>query len=203
MSRPLLLDLYCGAGGAAAGYHQAGFDIIGVDNQPQPHYPYEFHQTDALDFLQTDYHNIWPITAVHASPPCQHYCNVTKWRGTPDNHPDLLDETRQLLTQTGLPYIIENVPEAGLRPDFILCGSMFGLSIRRHRVFETSWRGHQFTSPCSHHREVRPFMHKAERAYADAMGCTWMTSLEAREAVPPAYTEYIGTQLMAFIKAAA
>jgi DNA (cytosine-5)-methyltransferase 1 len=96
-----------------------------------------------------------------------------------------------------VPWVIENVPEAPVRPDYLLCGSMFGLNVRRHRVFEVSWSSAQLTAPCHHHRDLRPFEHKAERAYADAMGCTWMTKEEAREAIPPAYTEHVGGRLLA------
>ena len=119
--RPLLLDLFCGAGGAAVGYHRAGFDVVGVDNRPQPRYPYEFHQADAMT---------WPLDGydvIHASPPCQAYANVTAWRGRPDSHPDLLAETRQRLEDSGRPWVIENVPEAPIRADYLMCGSAFGL----------------------------------------------------------------------------
>ena len=98
---------------------------------------------------------------------------------------------------------MENVPEAPLRRDYVLCGSQFGLNVQRHRIFQTSWHGIQFTSPCNHHRGLLPFMHKGERAYADAMGCTWMTKEEARQAIPPAYTEHIGRQLLEHLAAAA
>jgi DNA (cytosine-5)-methyltransferase 1 len=198
--KPLLLDLFCGAGGAANGYHRAGFDVVGVDIRPQPNYPFTFHQGDALQYLAERGHE---YDAIHASPPCQHYCNVTAWRGDQSDHPDLIPATRAALIASGLPWIIENVPEAGLRPDYLLCGSMFGLNVRRHRAFETSWAGHQFTSPCSHHRGLLPFMHKGERAYADAMECVWMTSVEAREAIPPAYTAYLGQELLTAYEMAA
>jgi len=183
------------------GYHRAGFDVIGVDITEQPNYPYDFVQGDALQWLNSGIPSA--ITAIHASPPCQFYANVTAWRGEPDNHANLIPATRQALENTGRPWVIENVPEAPLRPDYLLCGSMFGLNIKRHRAFETSWHAHQFTSPCSHHRDLLPFMHKGERAYADALGCYWMTSREAREAVPPVYTEYIGAQLLTTPKDAA
>jgi len=189
MSRPRLLDLFCGAGGAAMGYHRAGFDVVGVDIAPQPHYPFEFHQADALT---------WPpdgFDAIHASPPCQHYANVTGWRGSRDDHPDLLPATLDRLAGCGVPWVVENVPEAIPWADLMLCGSSFGLRVRRHRHFLTGLPIFALVAPCCHDDSL-PFMHKGERAYADAMGCPWMTNREAREAIPPAYTEWIGAQLL-------
>ncbi len=110
----------------------------------------------------------------------------------------MVSDTRDALEVTGLPYIIENVPEAPIRRDFYLCGSMFDIKVRRHRAFETSWPGPR-PMPCGSHQGLLPFMHKGERAYADAMGCTWMTSIEGRQAVPPAYTKYIGGFLMSHL----
>lgn len=195
--RPRLLDLFSCAGGAAMGYHQAGFDVIGVDIAPQPNYPFEFHQADALEFYAEHGHE---FDAVHASPTCQTRCRATAWRGRREDHPDLLTPTLVMLrTVATQPWVVENVPEAAwdatMRPDYFLCGSMFGLPIRRHRVFETSWRPLQLTSRCAHRRRDLSFAHKDERAYADAMGCTWMSAHEGRQAVPPAYTEHIGTAL--------
>jgi DNA (cytosine-5)-methyltransferase 1 len=193
--RPRILDLFCGAGGAAVGYHRAGFDVVGVDIEPQPNYPFEFHQGDALT---------WPLDGydvIHASPVCLTFANVTNWRGNQDDHPDTLTPTLARfagLAGTGVQWVVENVPEAPLRADVILCGSQFGLPIKRHRIFQTSWDAFDLMPPCQHHR-LLPFMHKGERAYADAMGCTWMSNVEARQAIPPAYTEYIGGQLLAVV----
>jgi hypothetical protein len=192
--RPRLLDLFCGAGGAGMGYHRAGFTVVGVDIQPQPNYPFEFHQADALDCPLDGY------DAIHASPPCQAYAPVTGWRGRHDTHPDLIVPVRARLDDAGVPWVIENVPEAPVRPDFLLCGSQFGLRVRRHRAFATSWRGYNLDPQCQH-RGLLAFLHKGERAYADAMGCTWMTKLEAREAIPPAYTQHIGAALLAQLQA--
>lgn len=171
-----VLDLCCGAGGLSMGYYLAGFDVTGVDNRPQPNYPFTFHQADALTFPLDGF------DLVHASWPCERYARVTAWRGNPNDHPDLLAVGRERLAASGLPHVMENVPEAPLRPDYLLCGTQFGLNVRRHRSFETSW---------------------GERAYADAMGCTWMTNKEARKAVPPAYTRHIATQWLSLERSAA
>jgi hypothetical protein len=192
--RPQPPDLFCGAGGCSVGYHRAGFDVTGVDLNPQPRYPFQFHRADALIFPLDGY------DAIHASPPCQAYASVTAWRGNRTNHPALLEKIRARLTASGQPWVIENVPEAIPQPDQILCGSMFGLRVKRHRHFLTSPVMFGLLSPCRHDRSL-PFMHKGERSYADAMGCDWMTNIEARQAIPPAYTEHIGAQLMAALDA--
>ena len=199
MSRPRLLDLFCGAGGASVGYHQAGFEVVGVDIAPQPHYPFEFHQADALTFPLEGF------DALHASPPCERYANVTAWRGALTVHPDLLPPTRaRLQAIAAVPWVIENVPEAPIRADYLLCGSMFGLNVKRHRAFETSWGGPtELQHPCGSHHRLLPFMHKNERAWADAAGLTWMNKTEARDAIPPAYACFIGEQLLAHLGAAA
>jgi hypothetical protein len=197
MTRPRLLDLFSGAGGSARGYQLAGFHVTGVDIRPQPRYcGDEFHQADALTFPLDGY------DAIHASPPCQRYANVTRWRGHKDDHPDLLSPTFQRLVEAGIPWVMENVPEAPMRRDLLLCGSMFALNIKRHRQFQASWPMFALLPPCHHDRLV-PFMHKDERAFADAMGCTWMTKLEAREAIPPAYTEHVGYFLLQQVPGAA
>jgi C-5 cytosine-specific DNA methylase len=194
-----ILDLFCGAGGAAMGYHQAGFEVVGVDNRPQPRYPFHFLLADSFKVLAKM--DLSMFDAIHASPPCQTYANVTSWRGDPSEHPDLLPATRTALEATGLPWVIENVPEAPLRPDLLLCGSQFGLKVKRHRVFESSPRLF-FLIPTCRHRGALPFMHKQERAFADAMGCEWMTNREARQAIPPAYTRFVGEQLADHIRTA-
>lgn len=187
--KPRLLDLFCGAGGAAVGYHRAGFEVIGIDIRPQPHYPFEFHQGDALTW------SLDGFDAIHASPPCQGFARVTEWRGSRNHWPDLLTPTLDRLRAQSTPWVVENVPEAIRYPDWILCGSAFGLPVRRHRHFLMEPPSFALLPPCRHH-ELRPFMHKHERAYADALGCGWMTSREAREAIPPAYTEWIGARLL-------
>lgn len=187
---PRLLDLFCGAGGASMGYHRAGCDVVGVDITPQPRYPFEFHQADAMTFPLDGF------DAIHASPPCQAYASVTDWRGRRASHPDLIADTRDSLNAKGRPWVIENVPEAPILAHYLLCGSMFGLRIRRHRAFETNWTALAMAWPCYHKRDALPFTHKGERAFADAMGCEWLSAREARQAIPPAYTEHIGTQLL-------
>jgi DNA (cytosine-5)-methyltransferase 1 len=205
-AKPRLLDLCSGAGGLAWGYHLAGFDVTGVDIVPQPNYPFTFHQVDALDYLDrlTRTGEIEQYDLIHASWPCERYARVTAWRGNPDDHPDLIAPGRDRLTATGIPWVMENVPETAragiLRPDYVLCGSQLGLKVRRHRVFETSWGGGgDLLPPCWHPKgrnKLLAFEHKAERAYADAMGCTWMSAAEARKAVPPAYSHWIATQYL-------
>lgn len=199
--QPRLLDLFSGAGGAGMGYMRAGFDVVGVDKEPMPRYPGEFVQDDALTYLLNHWHE---FDAVHASPPCQFYAGVTKWRGNADDHPDLVVETIRMLDATGLPWVVENVPEAPVRRDYLLCGTQFGLRVKRHRAFQVGGWTQPYTllpaCNCYRNPEVLPFMHKGERAYADALGCGWMTNREGRQAIPPAFTEYIGTQLLEAIK---
>jgi C-5 cytosine-specific DNA methylase len=157
-----LLDLFAGAGGAARGYQLAGFHVTGIDINPQPRYAGdEFIQGDALEYLATA--DLSGFDAIHASPPCQAYANVTAWRGQQSDHPDLVAATRDALNATGLPWVIENVPEAPIRPDLLLCGSQFGLRVRRHRAFETSPRLFSLIAPCRH-RDLLPFMHKGVRS---------------------------------------
>lgn len=141
-----------------------------------------------------------PFDAIHASPPCQASANVTRWRGRQEDHEELIPATRESLEATGLPWVIENVPEADILPDFLLCGSMFGLAVKRHRAFETNWREFELNHGCAGHSALLPFEHKGERTYADAMGCDWMTNVEGRQAVPPAYTEHVGFYLLAEVK---
>lgn len=202
--RPRLLDLFCGAGGAAMGYHRAGFDVVGVDIRPQPNYPFEFIQADALEYV--DSLDPGPIqyrfSAIHASPPCQAWSRATAWTGDRSAHPKLIAPTRELLQRTRLPYVIENVQEA--RHELVnplrLCGTQFGLGLQSHRYFEI-WPELPFSlmSPCSHAASDASRDHGAkqtEAEFRDRLGCEWMTVLEAREAIPPAYTEWIGNQLL-------
>ncbi len=139
--RPRLLDACCCQGGASKGYHDAGFDVVGVDIDPQPRYPFEFHRADVLEVLRAcdPYPEVlgWRFDAIHASPPCQAHSGTQRIQQ--NDHPDLIGEMRELLERTGLPYVIENVPGAPLRDPVELCGEMFGLRTYRHRLFETNW----------------------------------------------------------------
>lgn len=209
LNPPRLLDLFCGAGGAAMGYHRAGFEVIGVDIKPQPHYPFEFHQEDALTVLRSgrSWFRLMGFDAIHASPPCQRFIGT----GMIDRskYPDLLTPARPLLEASGQPWIIENVPGAPMRPDAVLCGSAFGLRVRRHRWFEASWPLNPFTLACDHSQPaVGVYGHprgnaKWGRGRADewpaAMGIDWMTTEELSQAIPPAYTEWIGRQLAGYV----
>ena len=217
-----LLDLFCGAGGAAMGYYRTGrFEVVGVDIKPQPNYPFKFFQDDALMFLRDHFDDFPPFHAIHASPPCQRWSSKTKDR---DAHPDLITPLRPLLEATGLPYVIENVPAAPLLNPILLCGSMFGLGVRRHRHFETN------TSPsvrtmelrCKHKSQPKRYrlydhgkwylssvVHvfgtgggKGREHWQEAMGIDWTNGTdELREAIPPAYTELIGHQLIQHLNA--
>lgn len=215
--KPRLLDLFCGAGGAAMGYHRAGFEVVGVDIKPQPNYPFQFLQTDALLFLRegnwavaTGYET-WTFDAIHASPPCQAFTNAQVIHGR--EHPDLLTPTRTLLEETGLPWVIENVPGAPMRKDLVLCGTQFdGLSgphgqLLRHRWFEFSdpTIAPALVHPCRHDRPtVSVFGHGGHiyhgvEDWKKVMGIDWMTRDELAQAIPPAYTQFIGEALLAHI----
>ena len=205
MKKPRLLDLFCCAGGAATGYHKAGFDVVGVDICPQKNYPFEFRQGDALEFIAVHGHE---FDAVHASPPCQAYSETRKIQS--NEHPELIPPTRAALKRLGLPWVIENVPGSPLINPVELCGSMFGLRTYRHRLFETSF---PVTVP-EHPQHISPqakmgrppkdgeFIHVVGNfsgvGYArKAMEIDWMNRNEMAQAIPPAYTEYLGLQLRA------
>lgn len=225
--RPLLLDLFCGAGGAAVGYHRAGFDVIGVDIAPQPRYPFPFVQANALEHLASlTWLEVQQYAAVHASPPCPRYSTIGKQarqqgRAVLERHPDLVGPTRDALRAAGLPYVIENVPGAPLHAPSLLCGSMVGLDVRRHRLFETSFQ--LLAPPCQHgvwtnsytqaryHGGKRETVSRTIGVYGGgqgmgagegdlwraAMGIEWMTRRELAQAIPPAFTELVGWQLLA------
>ena len=230
MTRPRLLDLFCGAGGAAMGYHRAGFDVVGVDINPQPRYPFEFRQGDALEMLRSinafggGHGGAAHFDAIHASPPCQDYSRAM--RHLSGDYPRLIEPVRELLKAIRLPYVIENVPGSPLpvQPDLFgaagieLCGSMFGLRVQRHRLFESSApltvrRGcdHSQRPMNPHNKESRAWWvaylgqgrSGIERTWRAEMGVGWMNADEGREAIPPAYTEYIGRQLLDHLNAGA
>jgi DNA (cytosine-5)-methyltransferase 1 len=219
--KPRLLDLFCGAGGAAMGYHRAGFEVVGVDIKPQPHYPFQFFQADALEFLEEglgyttwDQSFNWYADAIHASPPCQAFTKARKLQG--NKHEDLVGRTRELLIETGLHYVIENVKGAPLVNPVVLEGQMFPeLNVHRPRLFETNWhlevplmrppppRQTKMGRPLVEGEAIQVVGHFSDvPAGRRAMGINWMTQGELAQAIPPAYTEFIGEQLMAHIKQA-
>ncbi len=218
----ILLDLFCGAGGAAVGYSRAGFEVIGVDVRPQPNYPFAFDQSDAVDTLKHvlvngSYGSV-KIDAIHASPPCQRYSSST---ANKDKHPDLVPEVQYLLRliylRWGIPYVIENVERSPLFMPYRLCGSGLGLGVRRHRLFETSF-DMDLPDTCDHKQQGTPVGvygdHADTKEYRrpdgtrrgskarsleeaqEAMGIDWMDWNELTEAIPPAYTHVVGTHLM-------
>lgn len=222
MTRPRLLDLFCGAGGCSVGYHRAGFDVVGIDINPQPSYPFEFHRTDALRVLAMFDQRMRDFDAIHASPPCKLFTNARKVHAVNrptlfEPHPDLLTPTREMLERIGLPFVIENVPGAPLRDPKVLCGSMFGLRVRRHRLFETNW---PLEAPGCRHEEQGQVVgvygnggawartapggggvKVAGAEAAEALGIDWTDRQpELAQAIPPAYTEMIGNQLMTYLQ---
>jgi DNA (cytosine-5)-methyltransferase 1 len=213
--RPRLLDLFCGAGGAAVGYHRAGFDVIGVDIRPQPHYPFPFIQADAMTFPLDGY------DAIHASPPCQAYS--TQGNRSRLEHPDLLPAVLERLGKLRIPWVVENVPGATrLMPNrFVLSGAMFGLGVHRPRCFVSNvlvLAPYRMAPPADgigvygkldgrklYGRRASGGNYHAARTLEQAsaaMGIDWMEWDELREAIPPAYTEHVGQQLLAYIEAA-
>lgn len=219
MSKPMLLDLFCKAGGATKGYMDAGFYVVGVDVEPQPHYiGNEFIQADALTFPLDGF------DAIHASPPCQGYSRSRHIRMN-DAHqrkyPQLLDQMRERLIANGVPWIMENVAEAPMPHFLMLCGTMFGLKVYRHRQFESSIL---LFSPgsCQHPHALLPgyvciygdhvrgrqtgkygnnYQQYPIEVGRAAMDIDWMTQKELAQAIPPAYTAWIGRQLMAVLAA--
>ena len=191
------------------GYHRAGFDVVGVDIKPQPHYPFRFVQNDVMELDNPDWWVWGAVGAVHASPPCQAYTQAQRLHG--NSHPDLIAHTRMLLRASGLPYIIENVPGAPLATPFTLCGRSLGLEVKRHRWFETNFP--VMVPPCGDHLDyITVFGHSTEqrgnkriaRTVGDgrrAMGIDWMNRDELAEAIPPAYTQFLGEQLLGQLQA--
>ena len=215
MTRRRLLDLFSGAGGAGMGYHRAGFDVTGVDISPQPRYPFEFIQADALEVL-ADPAFLARFDAIHASPVCKGYSvSSLSHRVRGRTYPDQIGPARDLLEASGLPWVIENVPRAPLRPDYRLCGCMFGLRSRHHQLirerwFETSWHGFDLRPGCWHPGPPvtvaghgQPSWTRAHgehpvtvQDWRQAMGIGWMTRDELAQAIPPAYTEWVGERLL-------
>lgn len=223
-SRPRLLDLFCGQGGAGMGYFRAGFQVTGFDLAAQPRYPFRFLQHDAMGALRdmARWRGELPFDAIHASPPCQHYSDLAKRNGNAHEWPDLVGRVRDYLDDIGLPYVIENVEGAPLRRDVTLCGTMFPpLRVLRHRVFESNV---PLTQP-DHPAHPLVFTHDKRKAHygkldqdvsfvqvtgggncsiknaRDAMGIDWMDKHGLNESIPPAYSEWIGTQLLQAVEA--
>lgn len=212
---PRLLDLFCGAGAGAIGYAQAGFDVVGVDIAPQAHYPFEFHQADAVTYPLSGF------DAIHASPPCQHY---TRYRNAvkdiTDRYEHLLPQTLAHLATASVPTVIENVEGAPLRADVVLCGSMFGLDVMRHRAFQVDGLA-MMSPPCNHKGWARRFKSSSgrknlrytmeigawdepisEQRRAMGVDADWpITVRELSEGIPPAYTRFVGEQLIRHLAA--
>lgn len=199
------LDLFCCAGGASVGLHRAGFEVVGVDIEPQPHYPFEFHQANALNFPLDGFDFIW------ASPPCQAHSKTRAIHGK--EYPDLIPQTRDRLQKSNTLWAIENVPGAPLNDTITLCGTMFGLKVIRHRLFELSFPI-LFVPQCGRHGSTNShrgystgaeFVTVAGNNYrrvegAAAMGVDWhMPRDRLSQAIPPAYSEFIGKEAMAAI----
>lgn len=226
--KPRLLDLFCGAGGAAMGYHRAGFEVVGVDVEPQPHYPFKFVCMDALEYPLGGY------DAIHASPPCQGYTSMgNRYAETKSLHPKLIEQTRERLVASGAPYVIENVvgASAAMRTTLLLDGSMFGLGVNtksgwcglhRPRLFESNVllfapargrNGHGSIGVYGDKPDGRRLNTRKDgteqRAAASleeaqaAMGMPWGDWHGVKEAIPPAYTRWIGEQLIAALEVAA
>jgi DNA (cytosine-5)-methyltransferase 1 len=196
------------------GYVKAGYDVVGVDIDPQPRYPFEFILADALSI---DPSFIATFDAIHASPPCQSYSNLAKRTGKGHLWPRLVDPVREMLIESGKPYVIENVVGAPLIDPVVLCGTMFeGLRVLRHRLFESNVfipappHGkhplcHTMDKRKSHYGktdEMKDFVsvngggNCSIAAARDAMGIDWMTKKEINESIPPAYTQYVGQHLL-------
>lgn len=196
------------------GYHQAGFDVVGVDIRPQPKYPFEFIQADCLAL---DPAFVASFDAIHASPPCQAHSSISNVSGRQEHHVDRIPETRDLLVASGRPWVMENVVGAPLRNPFMLCGTMFGLAtgdgaeLRRHRLFETNWfiglvpmcqhSGAPTITVTGQVAQQNVVQNKVRRVFPApearrAMGIDWMAMPELSQAIPPAYTKFIGERLI-------
>lgn len=215
------MDLFCKAGGSSMGFHRAGWDVVGVDIEPQPNYPFPFVRMNALKFLLLE--DLSRFSAIAASPPCQLFSAMTSNENR-KKHRNLIAPTRTLLRKTGLPYVIENVPGAPLLDPVKLCGEMFGLRVVRHRWFETNWpleqpfhlphrgktigaqrrsRGAKMVlvgDPEAYYFAVYGQTNGSYKGslkdWRSAMGIDWMETHELSQAIPPAYTEWIGRRLL-------
>lgn len=196
-------DLFCGAGGAAMGLSRAGFEVEGWDIKPQPHYPFTFHLGDALQADLSGFDFVW------ASPPCQAYTAMQNLRKNGHSHQDLVEPTRRKLEESGLPWVIENVKGSPLRTSIMLCGTMFGLRIIKHRYFETNMPIPLTLSACDHSGVFDPWHGKGRTAneMREAQGTPWIPigggasrkqnrSGDLNNAIPPAYSEFLGRQII-------
>lgn len=233
MPNPRLLDLFCGAGGCSVGYARGGFQVVGVDRSPHSDYPFEFHEADATTLDMTADGCIHTSSgaclglfdAIAASPPCPRYSTITP-ESARDSHPDLIPVMRTMLRSWGLPYVIENVPGAARHMDhpIRICGSWFGLAVRRHRYFESNVP-FLYGTDCLHRAQGRPIGVYGDHAQDDehyrrpdgtrrgnkaksvqeaqqAMGIDWMTDWDdLTDAIPPAFTQHIGEQLIDYLTA--
>jgi DNA (cytosine-5)-methyltransferase 1 len=206
-----LLDLYCKAGGASKGYQLAGFEVVGVDIKKQKRYPFEFIQADCLELMK-DMDFLRSFDVIAASPPCQTHSitqHLRNAQGRSTDKVDLIPQTREALIASGKPYVIENVPGSPLINPIQMCGSYFGLKVRRHRRFESNLP--IVGSPCKHKEQGKPVgvygsmrdeipkgghTAKTIEEAREAMGIDWMIWGELVEAIPPIYTQEIGKQLL-------
>ena len=212
MNAPRLLDLFCGAGGAAMGYHRAGFDVTGVDLEPQPDYPFTFVRGDAMTFPLAGF------DAIHASPPCIRWTVLPLTREQREKHPDLLTPIRERLIASGVPYVIENIwKRAPLRGPVLYCGAAMNLKVIVHRGFEsnclllspgcacppdaTTKHGFVNRRPRGPLANGRKSPRRGESQWREAAGLDHLIGQAARNAIPPAYTEHIGTQLLQHLAA--
>jgi DNA (cytosine-5)-methyltransferase 1 len=216
VTRPRLLDTFCGAGGCSVGYSRAGFDVIGIDIELHDDYPFPMVVGDAMTYLaDPDWLALFDV--VHASPPCPRYSAATP-AANRDSHPDLVGPVREALRAWGGTYVIENVPGAPLDHPVMLCGSAFGLRVRRHRLFESN--AFLMSPGCVHgaqrsvvgvygdHADRLPVLRpdgtsRGVKASSvadaqDALGIDWMTRWDdLADSIPPAFTEHIGSQILA------
>jgi hypothetical protein len=204
------LDLYCGGGGASFGYELAGFEVTGVDIKKQPNYVGDFICDDAIEYLLECGHL---YDCVHASPPCQNYSKMCSgYRARGKEYPDLIDPTRQALIEVGLPYVMENVPDAPLHDPILLCGTMFNIRTYRHRLFECNFPISQPHHPEHIAKCNRPGRRPKDDEFIEYVGhfpgidivkdftkLHWLTTQQLAQSIPPQYTRYIGRKLKDYL----
>ncbi len=212
---PVILDAFCGAGGAGMRYYLAGWDVVGIDIEDQPNYPFKCKQGDALAYMKKHWRK---YDAIHASPPCQHFTQGAARWDTADNHLDLLTPTLDFLEGLPIPWVVENVLTAAtkhraMEPTIILCGTMFDLGVFRHRAFQSNV-GLMAPPHYPHKGKIGDGKYETVAghtggsssrdgwsagglaAWRKAMGINWMNSRELAESIPPAYTKHIGQQMI-------